>query len=226
MPAVPASTAPRAAPETPRGPGPPPRGDAGPWEARKSAFARAVSNVFSPPILAVMIALIGASFVAEPGVWRYVAIFALLGVLVPLLDVVWLLRVGRIGDFHLSQRHERTRPFVVSTAATFLVTGVLVLLSAPPLLVALAAAALVQTLVLFAITLRWQVSIHSATAGAFATISALVWGVRPPGLAGLMILPLVGWARVNLQRHTPAQVIVGAAIGAAVVLVFTRGLLW
>ncbi len=188
--------------------------------------ARVVSDVFSPPVLAVVIAVLGALLVAQPGAWRFVLVFVGVGILAPIFDVIWLLRTGRISDFHLTKRSERIRPFVVSTAATTLAMVILWALGAPALLIWLAVAALAQTLLLFVLTLRWKVSIHAATSGAFAALVTLAWGIRPATGLVVLLIPVVGWARIHLRRHTLAQVVVGATIGAVTMAVAMRGLLW
>lgn len=69
---------------------------------------------------------------------------------------------------------------------------------------------------MFLINQRWKISAHSA---GIAGISVLIWQII--GTAGtpiLLIIPLVGWARVRLGRHTLGQVIMGAVLGASIFL--------
>jgi membrane-associated phospholipid phosphatase len=189
-------------------------------------MARWVSDVFSPPVLAIAMAVAAAVLVEDPRAWRFVLVFVGIGILAPVLDVLWLLRMGRIADFHLTQRHERIRPFAVSTAATAVATGVLWWGGAPRLMVMLGVAALAQTVLLFALTLGWKVSVHAAATGALAALVAMGWGMTLAGLMPWLLVPLVGWARVRLRRHTPAQVVVGVTIGATTMLLAMRGVLW
>jgi membrane-associated phospholipid phosphatase len=80
--------------------------------------------------------------------------------------------------------------------------------------VALVGAGGVGLAVALAITLVWKISIHTAVAAGAVVVLALVFG---PAL--LVLAPLValsGWARVEVGDHTPAQVLAGAAVGAAV----------
>jgi membrane-associated phospholipid phosphatase len=185
-----------------------------------------VSDLFSPPVLAIAMAVAAAILVDDAGVWRFVLIFIGIGIIAPVLDVLWLLRAGRIADFHLTQRHERIRPFAVSLLATLVATCLLWWAGAPRLMVLLGVAALAQTVLLFALTLAWKVSVHAAATGAFAALAGMGWGLAPAGLLPLLLVPLVGWARMRLRRHTPAQVAVGVAIGAGTMALAMRGLLW
>jgi len=179
-------------------------------------LARLVSNVLSPPVVALPVLVIGVRLSGVPGAWRFGALYAVLAIVVPMVDLLYLLRTGRVGDFHLSLRGERTRPFVVSIACTGLAAVALAALGAPPLLVALGVATFGQAVVLFAITLRWQVSVHSAAVAGLAALSVMAYGA--PGALAAPLVALVGWARLRLDRHTPAQVLVGVAIGAVAVV--------
>ncbi|MBQ8644603.1 MAG: hypothetical protein IJ469_08120, partial [Candidatus Methanomethylophilaceae archaeon] len=56
-----------------------------------------------------------------------------------------------------------------------------------------------------------KVSVHCGCASACASLlSVAVWPVS------LVLVPLVGWSRLHLGRHTPVQVLLGTAIGLAV----------
>ncbi len=59
----------------------------------------------------------------------------------------------------------------------------------------------------------WKISIHCAVAGGSVTILALFYG--PLVLAGLVLVGLLGWARVTMEDHTVAQVVAGSVLGAA-----------
>jgi hypothetical protein len=69
-----------------------------------------------------------------------------------------------------------------------------------------------------ALTLVWKASAHSAVAGHAAAAGLLVLG--PAGLAFVLALPLVLWARVSSGAHTLPQALVGAAVGAGFAVAF------
>jgi membrane-associated phospholipid phosphatase len=184
--------------------------------------ARFVSDVFSPPMLALPIMVMGAWKSGVPGAWHFLVLYAAIAILIPMVDLIWQLRTGRITDIHMPNRDERTRSFVLSITCGAVALVLLVHLAGPPLIVAMALATLLQGVVLFALTLRWQVSIHSAAAASFAAITLLFFGAEAALV--VLIIPLVGWARLRLDRHTPTQVVVGALIGAVIALVVVGGL--
>ncbi len=65
-----------------------------------------------------------------------------------------------------------------------------------------------------ALATRWiKVSLHMAFAALAATALALMRS--PVGYALLMVLPVLVWSRLTLERHTLPEVVLGAIIGAA-----------
>ena len=46
-----------------------------------------------------------------------------------------------------------------------------------------------------------------------------------PWMALLLLVPLVGWARVRLKRHTLRQVIYGSLVGVLIALIFVHSFL-
>ena len=61
---------------------------------------------------------------------------------------------------------------------------------------------------------RWiKLSLHMASL-AFAGVALLAL-VPPVGTSALLLLPLLGWARLRMARHTWPEVVGGAALGLA-----------
>ncbi len=188
--------------------------------------ARIVSDVLSPAALAVPGLLLGVWATGDVGTFRYAAAYFAIAIPLPLVYLVWLMKTGRITDFHLPKRHERVGPFAVASAAAAGGIALLVYLGAPSAFLAPLVAALAQTLLLFVITLAWQISIHAATSAGLATFAVLAIG----GAAILLslLVPLVIWSRLYLRRHTVAQVFAGAGLGCAAfsALFLVHGVLW
>jgi hypothetical protein len=163
---------------------------------------------------------------ARAGTIWYALLYFLVAIPLPLAYVVWLVKSGRVRDFHLPDRRDRTGPFLVSLASALFALALLVYLQAPSAFVAPILAAFVQTLLLFLITLVWQISVHTATVGGLVTFAILALGSEATVLA--TIVPLVGWARIHLGRHTVAQAVAGALLGAVsfIALFAMRGIIW
>jgi membrane-associated phospholipid phosphatase len=191
---------------------------------RLERVARLVSNLLSPAALALPALVLGVYTSHQPGAWRYAVLYVFVGVLVPLLDLLWCLHTGRITDFHLVQRSERRRPFLVGIAATTTAVLLFHALGAPPVLMALAQATLLQSLVLFGITLFWQISVHMATIASLVTFMLVAFGAEATPV--VLLVPLVAWARLYLGRHNLPQVVAGTIVGATAMLVCLAGVLY
>jgi membrane-associated phospholipid phosphatase len=87
---------------------------------------------------------------------------------------------------------------------------------APTPLPRIAGAYLAQTTLILLITLRWKISVHTATA---AGVTVAVWQTLGSiAVPFALTLPLIIWSRVKLGRHTLGQTLAGTALGASVFL--------
>nr|WP_251056009.1 phosphatase PAP2 family protein [Streptomyces sp. ISL-94] len=68
------------------------------------------------------------------------------------------------------------------------------------------------------VTIGWQISIHMSVAGGTVMILLLVFG--PPVLPAALIAAAIGWSRLVLKAHTPAQLLAGTALGGTAALAF------
>ena len=195
-------------------------------ERPHTSLARTMSDLTSPPMLAVPGLILAVSSSDMPGTYRYAMLYLMLGVLAPLGYVLWLLKAGKVSDFHLPIREDRVRPFIVSLFCGALAVSLIITFEAPSSFVAPVIALLLQTLLLFVITLAWQISIHTATMAGLVTFAVLALG--PSAMAFLPLVPLVAWARVYLGRHTVSQTIAGACLGCLCFLALfaVRGVAW
>ena len=189
-------------------------------------LARSISDVLSPPALAVPGLLLGVWASSTPGTYRFALMYFAAAVIVPMFYMLWLLKVGLISDFHMARREERIRPFVCTLLCGVAAVALLAWYRAPGDFVAPLLTLLVETLVLFAVTLFWQISVHAATVAGLATFAVCAMG--PAALPLLALVPVVAWARLYLHRHTPLQCVAGASLGclAFVTLYAMRGWVW
>jgi hypothetical protein len=181
-----------------------------------STWARLVSDVFSPPVVWGVIAFPVAARAAESfdQALKWAVIYALLVCVMPAVYIGVMVWRGHITDIHIRVRRQRIVPFVVSLLGTGTALLVLQTMGAPALLPLFTLFSLLQILVMLAITSVWQISMHAMSiAGAVVTAGAL-YGILPALLLSPLI-PLVGVARVRLQRHTVWQVLAGATLGGA-----------
>jgi membrane-associated phospholipid phosphatase len=179
-------------------------------------LARLLTEVFAPAVLiAVLLLLVGWHAGAQPGVSRWwglpAAIFA---AGIPMAYVLRGVRRGSLTDHHVPERAHRKGPLLFGMASVAAGTTVLVLLGAPREILALLGAGIAGLLVFAAVTAFWKVSIHAGVAA--GTVAVLVALYGPVALAGVPLVPLIGWSRVRLSAHTPGQVITGGLAGAVI----------
>lgn len=191
-----------------------------------TSIARTISDLMSPPVLAIPGLALGVWASNQAGTYRFALLYFVMGVLAPVFYVLWLVKSGRVSDFHLPNRRERVRPFLASLLCGIGAIALIVYLNAPSAFVGPLLALLLQTAVLFTITLAWQISIHTATVAGLVTFAVLALG--PLAWLSSLLVPLVAWARVYLGRHTIPQTLAGIAVGCMsfVTLYALRGLVW
>lgn len=200
-------------------------GSIGLWVATMVSYV--VSPLALPPIVyGTVLVHVGAPAL---DVVRGVGIALVFLALVPLLHVGWMRLQGRIESLEIRDRAKRTEPFLVvlgaGGAAFAIVWGME--MTGRRLIAALLGCHVVNTSLLFLITMRWKISVHCASvAGAVATLmfaqhhvpgtvlnATLMDGALPGGGAVLVLVML--WARVRSGAHTPWQAVAGTGLGLA-----------
>jgi membrane-associated phospholipid phosphatase len=178
-------------------------------------WARLISNIASPPVVwtALMfpIALRDAQTREQAVIWALT--YGVLVCLLPMLYVVWMVRRGRISDIHMRFRRERLRPFIISVICAAAAWIALRLMNAPPVVPLVAVFTLIQLTVIAVITLVWQISMHTMSIACAVVATGVLFGPLPALLVSPLV-PLVGAARLKLERHTLSQVVAGALLGA------------
>lgn len=187
-----------------------------PDRRRSHLLARVVTEALAPALLiAAQLVAVGwhAGQVAGAGRW-WGLVAALFAAVIPFGYIVRQVRRGRLTDHHIAVREQRRIPLAFGVGSVL--TGLLLLswLDAPRELLALLAAGAVGLAVCATVTYWWKLSIHCAVAGGTVVVLGTVYG--PALLATAVVVALIGWARVRLGAHTPAQAVVGAVLGALI----------
>lgn len=188
-------------------------------------IARLVSHVFNPVVIpiattAVVMALLGGDQD------DMVAAFLFIGLafsIIPALDVLWMVSRGFASSVELADPNERREPLSLAIGLGLLGLLFYSLLDNAIDLVSILALTYIGNLaVVLVITLFWKISIHAT--GVAGMLAVTLYFIGPffrltIPFEGMLIavlvlaVPLVMWARVRLDAHTPAQVIVGALLG-------------
>jgi len=180
---------------------------------RGSRWAVILSNIFIPPTWSV---LLFWSLSAKFGhsAWKIIlwgTTGTLFTAVIPILYVKWLQKKGAITHKHIPLRSQRHGTYVLSIALLLLTFDLLFVFKAAPFLLAAVLALVGNTMVIFVINLFWKISAHmTGTAGPLIILTvAFGWWIAP----FYLFLFLIGWSRIFLKAHTPAQVIWGGLVG-------------
>ncbi|UYZ62069.1 hypothetical protein [Hymenobacter weizhouensis] len=198
-------------------------------------LATALSAVFHPLLVpfylfyVVCYQLPGAVQQPElPDRWVVLGVVVLFTFVLPTLGTAVLYYLGLVDSLELPERRQRAWPLLLAAIGF---GAAAVLLHRPgrfdallPQMMLGMTGAVVLT---FLITLRWKISAHSVGVGGAVALLALLYlgGVAPGHAAGwlagtALVAAAVGWARLALHAHTPAQVWTGLALGAGLVAGF------
>ena len=156
--------------------------------------ARTLSNVLNP--FFIFTALYAAVAFVEGGLAEALFYLALelLAAGIVAGYVFYQMRRSRVGDFWISRRTERLIPALLLLAAFVGLLIALALFDAPEALFGTTLSMGLAAAVVAGITLLWKASAHTAVAGHAAIAGPLILGVF--GLAFVLVLPVVVWARI------------------------------
>lgn len=186
-------------------------------DREERSWARLVSDIVSPPVVWTVLAFPLALAEAE-GRSNAVAAATLYGFLVcwvPVMFVAWMVKRGHITDIHMKLRRQRILPFGVSITCSAGALWLLWVIKAGTLLLLFGLATLLGLLVMAAVTIFWQISIHAMSITSAVIVTAMVFGAGA-ALWLMPLIPVVAAARLKLNRHTPMQLLAGGLVGAVV----------
>lgn len=189
------------------------------------AIARWISHVVSPHVVGIVLtAALSYQYSDSPMetvLWLLVLIP--LVVVPPFAYILWLVQKGTLEDIYMPRRETRMRPLVMMFAWMLLCIGLVRYWHAPVVVETILMMGLVLLGVLSVVTLFWKISFHGAAISAAATATVMVAGSWTWPV--MLLVPLVGWSRIRLLRHTPRQVLYGSLVGGVIALVLVHGIL-
>lgn len=174
-------------------------------------IATFVSNAFSPPLVVVYGTLISAPFLKVSSPWLWSIIFLFLFVVPPTAYVYFLLKNGKVTDFHINTRKERLKPLIIILINTLLGLMAFYFIGGSKYLVFLAICCLVTMALMLAFTLFWKISGHCAAAGGLCVIALSL--LNQAAIPFTVLIPIIAWSRVRLGHHTITQTLAGFLIG-------------
>ena len=182
-------------------------------------IANLTSKILSPFFISLVIILLlsfeSARTILDALKWSLVLIAISI---VPVYSVVvYLARNHSLGSRFINVRKQRTKIYLVASICALVGCVILLYLGAPLILVATFVAGLSAIVVFMCINLWWKISLHTAFIAASVTVLVILYGAI--ATVAVVLLPLVAWARVELEHHSVAQVATGALLVSLIVVV-------
>ncbi len=178
-----------------------------------NTFARVISFIFNPLFLLVPVPyFLVLRETADPFYSLKWSIFTLIFVGMIGLFVFIGVTKGNFTDFDVSKREQRPLLFLFVSAVSLIYFFSLFYLQGPLVLfIALGGIFLSILIFSFFLNIRIKASIHAASIAAFTTAAILLYGRN--FLLLLILIPLIGWSRIRINRHTQAEVVIGTITG-------------
>jgi membrane-associated phospholipid phosphatase len=178
-----------------------------------SRFAKIISALFVPPSFTLIVFTYFAFRIETEAIKQIILILTTLtfGFSFHIILFFYLRRKGKLADNEASIKEERTFPFLVSII--FYTIGFIILILSEINIVSTAFwfCYISNTFLIMIINKSWKISAHAM--GASGPLAALVYVAGPAALFFSLLILLIGWARINLNLHSIAQVIAGALTG-------------
>jgi hypothetical protein len=182
-------------------------------EYDKHLLARVISTLFVPPSFSlILFTLFAFKYENDPHkILLSVLVTLAFSFSFPIILFIILRNQGRIVNSDASIKEERTFPFIVSVL--FYAVGILILIKAQINIVSIALwfCYISNTIFIIIINKYWKISAHMmGVAGPFAAV-CFVYGFS--ALPFILILFMIGWARIFLKCHDIYQVLAGGLLG-------------
>lgn len=184
-------------------------------------FAKAISLVFNPVILANLI-LLGAIYKshmnANTQLGWYVSVLVL-NIIIPLLVYLFFTSRGYIFDDTLKNKKAQRERIIILLVFLAVVTIELLMMVTKgdffQPLYAVLIGGIAAIILASGISYFWKISMHSSAVTMFVLMILFIFGNQ--FWPAIFLIPLVWWARLVLHRHNIWQLLAGSILSIAVV---------
>ena len=188
-----------------------------PEQVQPNRLASAVSNILNPVVFVVLCIIMIGLQVSDDVTWQHIAILVGFSLLVPILYLLWQISKGNITDFFMQHRDQRDWIYVVAFGSNLMAAWLLNHLKAPALIRFSIIVALCQIGVMGIINQFSKISAHASVVTLFCCLVTMLYGSWL--LLSFLLVPLVGWGRITLQKHSFRQTTAGIVVSAAIFLI-------
>lgn len=179
---------------------------------RQNKIARVISTLFVPPSFTIIIFTFLAFYLETESIKITVTLLVAytLGFAAPIILFFFFRRKNLIVDSDASIKEERTLPF--SIAIIFYLIGLVIFIYFDVSIISIAfwICYITNTIITIFINRYWKISAHAM--GAAGPFAALVFLFGFSAMYFLIVIVLIGWARIKLKCHTFGQVAAGTAL--------------
>ena len=185
-------------------------------------IANLISNILNPFLVSLILILLLSLGVTSSilDALRWSLILIALSILPVYLAIIYLVRSGRLDSVFTNVRRQRLKIYLLAGGWAAVGCVVLLYLKAPPRLMAASVAGLSTVVIFMCINLWWKISLHTAFIAASVTLLVILYGWV--AVVAIVMIPLMFWARMELKRHSLAQVVAGALLSTLIVAVVFR----
>ena len=185
----------------------------------RKRIASLTSNILNPFLVSLVLILL-LSFKSTPSTLDAVK-WSLISIAVSILPVfsviIYLVRNHRLESSFIITRRQRTKIYLLAGVCAGIGCIIFPYLGAPPTLRATFVAGLSAVVVFMCVNLLWKISLHTAFVTASVTALIILYGSI--AAVTVVLIPLIAWSRIELKRHSLAQVAAGALLAALIVVV-------
>jgi len=185
----------------------------------RNLLAEIISYLFFPPLVATVFFIFLIFWYAidlGQGVQWLVTVAPFL-IFIPLVFFVVAYKLRWVSDIDLSHRKERPVFLSVFIASLAVASALLYILGVPKPFFVYAFSGLIMVIFASIITLSWKISFHTAVTTSVITAIVILGGLH--FWAFSLLIPVIGWARVALKKHSIWQVVGGALLAFAITTV-------
>lgn len=185
----------------------------------KKSIAKYIS-IIGHPFVTIPVFLIIILFVRE-GVdnAKTLATMIIGGIFAPISLVTYIrVKRGKYTNLDVSDRRQRQRWFILTTALILIVTALLWITRQDTLVSIALTVSLFLMIVSQAVNTLIKASMHVAY---HTYLGFVIFYLNPwTGAIFLLFLPLLAWSRVYLKRHTKPEVVAGLVLGVFFGIIF------
>jgi len=176
------------------------------------SLAQVISFLFNPILLLVFVPLLlvyrTTGSVVYAMAWTgYTMIF----LLAMTFFIIYGVHKKIFTDMDVSNRKQRPLLFIISFIMGLIYLGGLAFLHGPKILMAVIVGLIISVILISLINTRLKMSIHVATVAALLVSLAIIY--QGYYYIALLLIPIIGWARLKIHRHTLPETIVGGGFG-------------